>query len=39
MSLLVAVPFVAWSLTRLVRTLPSGRNPVRAVRIVTTVAA
>ena len=38
-SLLVAVPFLAWSLTRLLRTHRHWRNPVVRVRIVTTVAA
>ena len=38
-SLLVAVPFLAWSLTRLLRTHRHWTNPVVRARIVTTVAA
>ena len=38
-SLLVAVPFLAWSLTRLLRTHHHWTNPVVRSRIVTTVAA
>ena len=38
-SLLVAVPFLAWSLTRMLRTSRAWQDPAERARIVTTVAA